>query len=215
MIKPTEDTIKIQKSVRLYSHGDLKVATKLLIILHGYGQLPRYFIQKFEPISSDYYIIAPEGFHRYYLKGTSGRVGASWMTKEAREDDIYDNNDYLLSVLNHAKSLKKFDKSILLGFSQGGATAARFFFNTTQKMDHLVLWASVFPPDISIDQIQNLNSKNGKNHFVLGTEDEYFNEQAQAQTLDFFKLNNFHIHTYYGSHDIYSDTLTQVLSKIE
>ena len=29
--------------------------------------------------------------HRFYLEGSSGRVGASWMTKEAREDDKKEN----------------------------------------------------------------------------------------------------------------------------
>lgn len=210
-----EETFKIEKNTRLYSHGDLRTASKLLIVLHGYGQLPRYFIQKFDTLSSDYFIIAPEGFHRFYLKGSSGRVGASWMTKEARESDINDNNNYLQSVLEHALTLKKFDKTILLGFSQGGATAARFYFDKSHEMDHLILWASVFPPDISLNKIQNLDSKNLSNHFILGIEDEYFDEAAQELTLDFFKSNHFSTHLYDGPHDINSNTLTEVLSKIE
>lgn len=215
MIQPKEESLKIQKTARLYSFGDISVATKLLIILHGYGQLPRYFIQKFESLPSDYYIIAPEGFHRFYLKGSSGRVGASWMTKEAREDDIADNNDYLQSVLDHATSLKKFNKTLLLGFSQGGATAARFYFATTQKIDSLLLWASVFPPDISLNEMEFQHSLLTNNHFILGTNDEYFDEQAQAKALAFFKSNSFHTHVYNGNHDIDSNTLIQVLSEIE
>lgn len=215
MIQSKEESLKINKTARLYSSGDLSIATKLLIVLHGYGQLPRYFIQKFESLPSDYYVIAPEGFHRFYLKGSNGRVGASWMTKEAREDDITDNNDYLQSVLDHASSLKTFDKTMLLGFSQGGATAARFYFATTQKIDSLLLWASVFPPDVSLNEIDLHNSNLTNNHFILGTSDEYFDEQAQEKIVEFFKSNNFHTHVYNGNHDIDSNTLIQVLSEIE
>ena len=42
-----------------------------------------------------YTIIAPQGLHKFYLEGTSGRVGASWMTKENREDDIKNYLVYL------------------------------------------------------------------------------------------------------------------------
>ncbi len=215
MIVAKEEEFIIQKSTRLYSYGDISVATKLLIVLHGYGQLPRYFIEKFKSLSSDYYIIAPEGFHRFYLKGSSGRVGASWMTKEAREDDIKDNNNYLKSVVDHALSLKTFNKTILLGFSQGGATSARFYFSKKNEINHLILWASVFPPDISVDKLKIQESISKNNHFILGKEDEYFTEAAQQETLAFFKANSFHTHVYEGTHDIDENTLQNVLSKIE
>lgn len=215
MIHPKEESFSIQKRVRYCTCGDIEKATKLLIVLHGYGQLPRYFIQKFDALSSDYFIVAPEGFHRFYLKGASGRVGASWMTKEGREDDIQDNNDFLKGLLERISTLKSFDKTILLGFSQGGATAARFYEYSTQKIDHLILWASVFPPDIPLSE-NDLNSNlKYPNHFVLGNADEYFDEVAQKQTMEFFESNGFQTHLYSGKHDIDSTTLNAVLSKIE
>lgn len=215
MIQLKEESFFIEKSVRYSTYGDLEKATKLLIVLHGYGQLSRYFIRKFEAVSSDYFIVAPEGFHRFYLKGSSGRVGASWMTKEAREEDISDNNNYLKSLFRQIAKKKSFHKTILLGFSQGGATAARYFYQSEDSIDHLILWASVFPPDIPVDELSGLNPKRGVNHFILGTEDEYFDEAAQLKAIDFFESNGFTTHVYKGKHDIDAQTFNEVLSKIE
>ena len=215
MIQPTEESFLIEKNVRYSTYGELEKATKLLIVLHGYGQLSRYFIRKFEAVSSDYFIVAPEGFHRFYLNGSSGRVGASWMTKEAREDDISDNNHYLQRLMQKISALKSFDKTVLLGFSQGGATAARFYYQSKESIDHLILWASVFPPDIPVTEMKGLSHAKGVDHFVLGTEDEYFDAAAQHKTLDFFESNGFTTHVYNGKHDIDAQTFNEVLSKIE
>ena len=62
-----------------------------LYVLHGYGQLAQFFVRKFQAAAdSGWHVVAPEGGHRFYLKGTSGRVGASWMTREDRLSDIDD-----------------------------------------------------------------------------------------------------------------------------
>ena len=89
---------------------------KLLIVMHGYGQLAKYFSRKFHSCPSSYYIVAPEGPHRFYKQGYSGRVGASWMTKEAREVDIKDNLNWLNALLHKLTLGKTFEEVILLGF---------------------------------------------------------------------------------------------------
>ena len=124
-----EKKIIVSKTMRYFTIGDVNKADKLLYVLHGYGQLASYFIKSFEKISDSYLIIAPEGMHRFYLNGTSGRVGASWMTKEAREIDIHENTKNLDLLDQHILSKKTFKKKIILGFSQGGATAARWYFS--------------------------------------------------------------------------------------
>ena len=151
-----EKKIIVSKTMRYFTIGDINKADKLIYVLHGYGQLASYFLKSFEKLSDSYLIIAPEGMHRFYLNGTSGRVGASWMTKEAREIDIFENTQNL-NKLNNTFD-KKFKKTIILGFSQGGATAARWFFNNSKKFDQLILWASVFPPEIDLsNEISNNN----------------------------------------------------------
>ena len=83
------------KTFRYFTHGDPLKANQIVYVLHGYGQLAEFFIRKFQHLSDDYFIVAPEGMHRFYLSGSSGRVGASWMTKEERETDIQDNLNWL------------------------------------------------------------------------------------------------------------------------
>ena len=203
-----EKKIIVSKTMRYFTIGDINKADKLLYVLHGYGQLASYFIKTFEKLSDTYLIIAPEGMHRFYLNGTSGRVGASWMTKEAREIDILENTQNL-NQLNKTLS-KQFKKTIILGFSQGGATAARWFFNKNSLFDQLILWASVFPPDINLlNEISNNNKS--KNYFVLGNNDPYFNEANSQKIINNYKKNNFHIKRFNGTHKVDLDTLRNIL----
>jgi len=137
--------------------------------LHGFGPLAQYFIRIFYDLDERIYILAPEGMHRSYLNGNSGRVGASWMTKEARESDISDNLLWLNQLLDKVLTKKSFSKIILFGFSQGGATAARWYFNNQARFNQLILWASVFHPDLEKPEI----SEKSNNYLIIGKEDEF------------------------------------------
>jgi len=207
-----ENTLTIQKTARYFTHGNLDEANSLLICLHGYGQLPTYFGRKFEAVDKNYFVVIPEGLHRFYLEGSSGRVGASWMTKEAREQDIQDNMNYLKQLLDNLTSKKSFKKIILLGFSQGGATATRFYVNQL-NIHHLILWACVFPPDLHMEE--EINFEPNKNYFVLGSGDQYFNETEQMNTIEFYKKKNFNILQYTGNHSIESSMLNDLLNKLK
>ena len=94
----------------------------LLYVLHGYGQLASYFIKSFEKISDSYFIVAPEGMHRFYLKGHLEE--SSIMDDKRREIDIDENTKNLALLI---KKLKKFKKNNTRIFS--GATAARWYFS--------------------------------------------------------------------------------------
>jgi len=212
MIDIQQSTFVAQKTTRFCTFGDPANAKYLIVALHGYGQLSHYFIQKFMDLSSDYFIVAPEGMHRFYLNGTAGRVGASWMTKEAREQDIADNMQYLNQLLEQIEG-EKFTKKILLGFSQGGATAARYMHVGHFNFDHFILWASVFPPDIEIEPQPKETTKN--NYFVVGTNDEYFTDESREHCVNEFQKMNYHTHIYKGTHAIDKDVLTTILMEIE
>lgn len=204
-----EHLLTSEKTFRYYVEGDIHTATKLVYVLHGYGQLAQYFIRKFLPTNKNIVIVAPEGMHRFYLKGSSGRVGASWMTKEDRENDIKDNINWLNNLHQKLLANKSFEKVIVLGFSQGGATAARWV-NQMEKVDGLIMWATVFPPDLenSIDStVLRL-----KNHFVLGTEDEYFDINDQQKVNQFYAEMNFDIHSFIGEHDINHKIFSDIIN---
>lgn len=203
--------IPVTKKARYTTLGNSS-ANKILIVLHGYGQLTEFFIKKFENlVDKNYLIVAPEGLHRFYLKGSSGRVGASWMSKELREQDIEENNDYLCQLMKTLTQDHPSKEISILGFSQGGATAARWIkckqmepYINTGYIKHFVLWASVFPPDLNID---DFSLPTIDKTFVIGKEDEFYNAENQSQIIDFYKKLNFSIIHFDGKHDIEQKSL--------
>lgn len=185
---------------------------KALYVLHGYGQLTEFFIRKFRSLANDFIIIAPEGMHRFYLNGASGRVGASWMTKEARESDISDNMSFLDTLDAKLSEEYQFEERYLLGFSQGGATAARWDQLGSTQFDALILWACVFPPDLP-----NIIASSPKkaNYFVIGDQDEFYSEENQEQLIQEYSAKNYRIKRYAGKHDILNNTLTEIIEELE
>jgi predicted esterase len=197
---------------RYTTHGDPKTAKTLFIALHGYGQLSTFFIRKFRQLpASDFFVICPEGPHRFYQKGSSGRVGASWMTKEDRLNDIQNYLTFLDTLLDNLTTDGQFDRIVLLGFSQGGATAARWLAHTKLTIDHFILWAAVFPPDLGPISANELPSI--KNTFVIGDEDEFITiDQANKQHNDLLRQQlPFEFVIFKGTHDINFETLYNIL----
>jgi len=206
-----ENKITITKTVRYFTHGNAETADNIWIVLHGYSQLPEFFIRKFQQLNPDKnFVVAPEGFHRFYKKGTSGRVGASWMTKEARLDDIEDNHNYLNQLADLLLENNNFKQRFLLGFSQGGATASRWHNNGNFNANHFILWASVFPDDISIEEGKS-GMLNSNNYFVVGESDQYF-QGRMDEVKSFFAKQDFNtkIRTFDGDHDIDVQTLLEI-----
>jgi predicted esterase len=205
-------TIKINKTVRFATHGNPKRAKKVWFVLHGYGQLPAYFIRKFQHLDPDEnFVVAPEGMHRFYLNGTSGRVGASWMTKEARTDDIADNINYLNKLWSELCQLGNFQEKILLGFSQGGATAARWHELGNFSARTFILWASVFPPDLDFRANKSAFAQS-KNYFVLGNEDPYYANEQKDQVLETMEDLQFETLFFEGKHELNTTILKQIES---
>ena len=200
-----EHSISIQKTTRYYTCGDISKATRLLVVLHGYGQSAFFFLKKFEfLVAKGYFIVAPEGMHRFYLEGTSGRVGASWMTREARLDDIQDNFNYLESLVSKIQEQNSFLSVDVLGFSQGAATTTRWFEHSKISFRSLVLWASVFPEDVHSDFSRNHASKC---FFVLGTQDPYFDIETEKETLKTYENLKFEIIRFDGKHEMNQQVL--------
>jgi len=145
-----------QFRARYHVLGNLSKNTRSLwFVLHGQGQLGQYFAKNFEPVvSEDTCVIIPEGLSRYYLEGFTGRVGASWMTKEERLTDIENYLTYLDSVYEQVllNPLNNLGSITLLGFSQGTATASRWIITGNVHFNRLILWAGMFPPDLDFEK---------------------------------------------------------------
>lgn len=207
-----KNSIQIKKTAKYVTYGNPQTAKTVIFVLHGYGQLVEFFIRKFHDLNQDdYFIVAPEGLHRFYLKGSSGRIGASWMTKEERETDIQDYIQYLNQLWKKLSVQHQFEKRILLGFSQGGATASRWHNFGNFNAYKFILWAAVFPPDMAAELSQNF--KKSDNYFVFGTEDEYYSESKIEEHFTLLKerKSNFKMIKFNGNHNIHQETLLNLV----
>lgn len=203
----TRHQIAVSKTATFYTLGNITSAKNIWFVLHGYGMLAEYFIKKFEPIADDETcIIAPEGLSKFYTQGFYGRVGASWMTKQDREEEIKDYINYLNQLYHHVAELNtcKENKVNLLGFSQGGATVSRWAANHKIKYDNLILWASVFPEDMNFENITSQNT-----FMLYGDADEFATDEhvKKQQLLLNQEEIDFKIIPFKGKHDIPADVL--------
>jgi predicted esterase len=72
------------------------------------------------------------------------------MTREDRDAEIADYVGYLDHLVGHVEErLGELPADVrLLGFSQGGATAARWVERGERAAPDLILWGSLFPEDV-------------------------------------------------------------------
>lgn len=172
----TEHLIKVERTARYRTLGELSSKTKTIwFALHGYGQLAKFFIRKFNGIVDDEtFIVAPEGISRFYLDDKYDRIGASWITKEHRDLEAEEYCDFLNEVYKEAT--KSVDRSKLnvniLGFSQGCATALRWLNDDFVPCKKLVLWAGFFSNGIT-DMISPEKLKDVDTYYVYGKQDEF------------------------------------------
>lgn len=183
--------------------------------LHGYGMLAQYFIKNFAEIDNGKNLfLAPEAPNRFYLKGTYGRVGATWMTKEEREDDIADITQYLDQVYQSLTTIQQ-QQLVALGFSQGTPSVFRWAMAKRVKLRALVAWASDIPKDVLTPEgVAYLNTI--PVYLVVGTQDEFISTQRLQEFTDLlqevgltYKLISFD-----GKHRIDAEPLQQLYTLI-
>ncbi|CAG5084857.1 alpha/beta hydrolase [Parvicella tangerina] len=207
--------IPTTKTARFFQMGEFNASTKRVIIAcHGYAQLGEYFLKWFEGMDlSETVVIAPEGLHRFYWKGFNGKVVASWMTKEDRENDIKDYCLFLDNVYARLPITKEM-QVIALGFSQGAATISRWAEFTTKKIHHLILWAGVFPDDVDVKSI-NFKLETPV-HVTFGNKDVFYNAEQLDQLKQYLddKKLDYEFSAFQGEHKIYPEPLNNLLQKI-
>ncbi|ALJ01159.1 hypothetical protein DC20_03120 [Rufibacter tibetensis] len=202
--------MQVPRTAHLYQAGLLSTDTKhLWIVLHGYGQLARYFVRHFEGMADEQTaILAPEGLSRFYLEGFSGRVGATWMTKEERLHEISDYISYLNLVRETALQEAPNATLHVLGFSQGGATACRWLVQAQWPIAQLVLWAGVFPDDMELASMGQALA-HARLTYVYGLQDSFVAEDKVQTQLARVQVAGLHpeIITFEGKHELNKEVL--------
>jgi predicted esterase len=209
--------LSVTKTARYYTIGKLTEHTEhILFALHGYGQSIDKFIGNFIGLDDGKtFIVAPEGLHRFYLKGGVGEVGASWMTKVDRSHDIRDYIQYLNLLYSKLLNRNQYIKAQIhaLGFSQGTATACRWVFNGESRIQDLILWGGLYPPETDFGSLKGLlDTINVR--IVVGDRDPFININSIKKQLQILSeiFINYNLVEYEGTHEIKSKILADLLN---
>lgn len=213
-------SIKIQKTARYAIFGEPSEATEQVwFVCHGYGQLAEYFIKKFEHLDAQkHYVVAPEALSKFYLDGFSGRVGATWMTKENRLAEIEDYVNFLNELYEKVfqnTSLNPEQLQVnLLGFSQGTATVMRWAFAGKVRFERVLLCSGGLAHDLDMSKKDKILADKSL-YFIYGTQDKLINQaqfQKQLDMIHQLKLN-VQIISFEGGHEIHGETITMIAAQ--
>ena len=170
MTSPEYRSIVVPRHARIAIVGDVEEATEAWILLHGYGMLARGILHWFRAAARPgRVLIAPEALSRFYAESHGVRhVVASWMTREARLDDIADITAYLDRVMSDIVGPRA--RIEVHGFSQGVPTATRWLAQQAAMIDRLVCWGSNLPGDVDAEALMH-RVREGRLHYVIGRKD--------------------------------------------
>jgi len=185
-----EHRISVTRSARYFTlGGGPRGAAEVWFVCHGYGQLAARFLEKFRVLDDGTrYLVAPEALSRFYLEDAAvpakeRKVGATWMTREDRLNDIDDYVRYLDAL--HAEVLGPMARAAprvtALGFSQGAATVSRWVALGKARIDRLVLWGGEFPPDLDLTPATVVGRlRAARLSLVYGRSDEFITPKVVA-----------------------------------
>lgn len=210
--------LNISKTAHYYTLGEPGPHIRQLwLVCHGYAQLASEFIHDFSSLDQGQtLIVAPEGLNHFYKKGFSGAVGANWMTKHCREDEIADNASYLQALYSRYTSILPADiRIILLGFSQGTATICRWMLRYHPAFHDLVLWAGLPPEDLDY-QAHKVYLADKNLYLLYGSSDPFITPDRLVQLQEIEQNNeiDFGETSFDGGHEIPRAALQELLEKL-
>ena len=176
--------VSVTRTAHVWSEGPpAGEASAVWFVLHGYAQRAPSFLADCAALADgSRLLVAPEGLSRFYRRGGAGEVGASWMTKAERGAEIEDYVGALDRIHNELVGNGEVPVHVL-GFSQGGATAARWVTRGDAFRERpakgLVLWGSGLPPEL--DEKRMRERLDGTEVcFVLGASDALVDAEGLA-----------------------------------
>lgn len=213
MIVSDERRIVVERSARYYVAGEPGVhIRRVWMLFHGYGQLARDFLEDCAILAGpDVLMVAPEALSRFYTRGGSGRIGASWMTREDRLAEIDDYLAYLNAVWEEVYRECSAEIAVsVLGFSQGGATAARWGLRGNAPVDRLVLWGASIPDEDLLPYTDRLRET--KLILVEGEKDPLINREERDRSLETLRREGiqFELTAHPGVHELDADILREL-----
>ena len=195
---------------------------ELWYVLHGYAMRAVPFLEGFRAVAADArLLVAPEALSRFY-DGTRSAgahkdapVLASWMTRDERDAEISDYLAYLDAV--HATVVARLGgaapRVTVFGFSQGGATAARWVASGRVHVARLVVWGSGMAPELDL-ATPGSAIRRPETVFVVGATDKYITPKVVTTETDRLRAAGFpfRLLTFEGGHRLDDDVLRQLTS---
>ncbi|MEF8795257.1 MAG: esterase [Salinivenus sp.] len=182
MSTPDLHAVRVRRTAHVATLGTPATAETWWVVLHGYGQRAADVAEQCAALKGPARaVVAPEALSRFYVDGleTHETVGASWMTRAAREDEIADYVEYLDTVVRRLRPDGASPSIRVLGFSQGAATASRWALLGDTAVDRLVLWGGAPAHDLDLaahaERLRALDLT-----LVTGTDDPYVTEERRA-----------------------------------
>ncbi|MCY3002113.1 MAG: phospholipase [Planctomycetota bacterium] len=132
--------LRVSRTVRVEVSGDPATARETWILVHGYAQLATEMLEACKALEGqERLLVVPEALSRFYRRGSSGPIGASWMTRERREEEIADYVAYLDEVARWSER-------------EGAATVWRWAALGTTRLERLISFGGGVPPDVDLVQ---------------------------------------------------------------
>lgn len=206
-----QHTMQVARTTHFYTIGEAgSHIENWWIVCHGYGQLAQHFIRRFDILEDGKtFILAPEGHSRFYLEGFGGSVGASWMTKEDRLDEIADYCHLLQSL--YEKLILQLSPDVritVLGFSQGVPTVCRWMGRYKPSVHRMIFYAGTLPDDV--DFLSEKTYFAAKDLFLIyGSDDPFLTPEKLAWQQQFVKAQelNLNVLVFEGGHEVKREVL--------
>lgn len=221
MSDAAEHHLEVTRTARYWVLGEgAREPREVWFVLHGYKQLARRFLRRFRELDDGTrLIVAPEALSRFYVGTETGRhgpgsvVGATWMTREDRLREIDDYVRYLDRLSGGVLAGAGGDpRIVVLGFSQGVATAARWTALGAVRPHRLILWADLLPPDLDAGKAAAAWAGTDV-VLVRGDADRAFTDEALLERergwLDAAGVR-VRVRRYAGGHDVLPEVLREV-----
>lgn len=213
-----EHHISVPRTARYFTRGDIGTARSVWYSCHGYGQLASAFLGYVSTAATDArLLVAPEALSRFYHEDGRGPIGASWMTREDRENEIADYVRFLDAIdRDLCPRLPTGHRRFMLGFSQGVATVSRWIVRGKVPPSGVILWAGTVAPDLDAGLLgQRLSGK--RLALVAGSKDSYvppewFDRETERFTALGVECRSFGFH---GGHRLDRVVLAQAMEFVE
>ena len=210
----TVHELRVDRTARVLVRGDTRSARETWILLHGYAQLASELLDACGPLAADgRLLVAPEALSRFYRRGSSGPIGASWMTREAREAEIRDNLGYLERVAAWCERElgARSGPPVVFGFSQGSAAAWRWAALGSTRPRRLVTWGSGIPHELDLAPARDRLTAT-RIEIVHGRRDAHHTTAVVAHDRERLALAGLDatVHEFDGGHELAPDVLAQL-----